>query len=68
MWLIQHVLGHCSTGIESDDAFVNGAFPFQVEVQLSFRQKVVQKLAKFILIWMVAWSVVLIIKMEKRQD
>ena len=28
-------LGHCSTGIESDDAFVNGAFPFQVAVVIS---------------------------------
>ena len=40
--------------LESNDAFVNGAFPFQVEVQLPFRQKVVGKLAKFeefVMIW-----------------
>ena len=47
MWLVRHVLSHRSTSLESDDAFVNGAFPFQVEVQLPFRHKVVEKRVKF---------------------
>ena len=47
MWLIRHVLGHCSTSLESDDTFINGAFSFQIEVQLPFRQKVVEKRANF---------------------
>ena len=72
MWLVRHVLSHHSTSHESDDALVNGAFPFQVEVQLPFRQKVIEKLSnfeEFVVIWMIAWSVALVIvQMEERQD
>ena len=58
--------------LESDDAFVDGAFPFQVEVKLPFRQKVVGKGAdfeKFVVIWMVTRSVgLVIVQMEEGQD
>ena len=64
VWFVRHVLSHRRTSLESDDAFVNGAFPLQVEVKLPFRQKVVEKRAdfeQFVVIWMVAWSVALVI-------
>ena len=71
VWLVRHVLSHRSTALERDDAFVDGAFPFQVEVKLPFRQ-VVEKRAdfdKFVMIWMVTWSVALVIvQTEERQD
>ena len=72
VWLVRHVLSHRSTALERNDAFVDGAFRFQVEVKLPFRQKVVEKGAdfeEFVVIWMVMWSVALVIvQMEEGQD
>ena len=72
MWLVRHVLSHRSTALESDDAFVDGAFPFQIEVKLPFRQKLVKKgvdFEEFVVIWMVARSVgLVIVQMEEGQD
>ena len=72
VWLVRHVLSHRSTTLERDDAFVDGAFPFQVEVKLPFRQKVVEKgsdFEEFVVIWMVMQSVgLVIVQMEEGQD